>query len=41
MSEEKIGIIGLGYVGMPLASALAEHFDVVGFDIKAARAGKR
>ena len=37
MSAEKIGIIGLGYVGMPLASALAEHFDVVGFDIKAAR----
>ncbi|MFH0909784.1 MAG: nucleotide sugar dehydrogenase [bacterium] len=37
MNVEKIGIIGLGYVGMPLASALAEHFDVVGFDIKAAR----
>ena len=37
MSAEKIGIIGLGYVGMPLASALAEHFEVVGFDIKAAR----
>lgn len=32
-----VGIIGLGYVGLPLAVALAHHFDVVGFDVKAAR----
>ena len=29
----KIGVVGLGYVGLPLAVHLAEHFDVVGFDI--------
>ena len=29
----KIGIIGLGYVGLPLAIAFANHFNVVGFDI--------
>jgi UDP-N-acetyl-D-glucosamine/UDP-N-acetyl-D-galactosamine dehydrogenase len=32
-----IAIIGLGYVGLPLAVALARHFRVVGFDVKAAR----
>ncbi len=35
---EKIAIIGLGYVGLPLALALAEKFDdVLGFDINEAR----
>lgn len=29
----KIGIIGLGYVGLPLALEFAEHYSVVGFDI--------
>jgi len=33
----KIAIIGLGYVGLPLAVALARKHDVVGFDISAAR----
>lgn len=28
-----IAIIGLGYVGLPLAVELSKHFDVVGFDI--------
>jgi UDP-N-acetyl-D-glucosamine/UDP-N-acetyl-D-galactosamine dehydrogenase len=28
-----IAIIGLGYVGLPLAVALARHFPVIGFDI--------
>ena len=32
-----IAVIGLGYVGLPLAVALARHFKVVGFDVKAAR----
>jgi len=32
--QEVIGIVGLGYVGLPLALAFAEIFDVVGFDIK-------
>lgn len=29
----KIAIIGLGYVGLPLAHAFAEKYDVIGFDI--------
>ena len=38
MLNEKIAVIGLGYVGLPVAIALAEKFhDVVGFDIKASR----
>ena len=31
--EEKISLIGLGYVGMPIAIAFAEKVDVIGFDI--------
>lgn len=31
--ELKIAVVGLGYVGLPLAVHLAEHFDVTGFDI--------
>ena len=37
LSEVRIGIIGLGYVGMPLAVYLARHFPVVGFDIDVSR----
>src|SRR5437762_3943931 len=33
----KIAVIGLGYVGLPLAVAFAAEHDVVGFDIKPAR----
>lgn len=33
LNNTKIGVIGLGYVGMPLAVAFAEKFDVIGFDI--------
>ena len=33
MSEIKIGIIGLGYVGLPLARLFATKYAVVGFDI--------
>lgn len=29
---EKVGVVGLGYVGLPLAHALSRHFDVVGYD---------
>ena len=35
--QDKIGVVGLGYVGLPLAVHLARHFDVVGFDLKAER----
>jgi UDP-N-acetyl-D-glucosamine/UDP-N-acetyl-D-galactosamine dehydrogenase len=31
--QSKIAVIGLGYVGLPLAIALARHFPVIGFDI--------
>jgi UDP-N-acetyl-D-mannosaminuronate dehydrogenase len=31
--EEKIGIIGLGYVGLPLALAFSKMHKVVGYDI--------
>jgi UDP-N-acetyl-D-galactosamine dehydrogenase len=33
----KIGIIGLGYVGLPLARLFATQYDVVGFDINGSR----
>lgn len=36
-SEDKIAIIGLGYVGLPLAVEFAKQFLVVGFDINKQR----
>jgi len=33
----KIGVIGLGYVGLPLAVEFGRHFATVGFDINPAR----
>jgi UDP-N-acetyl-D-galactosamine dehydrogenase len=33
MHDNRIAVIGLGYVGLPLAHAFAEKYDVVGFDI--------
>ena len=33
----RIVVVGLGYVGLPLAVALARHFPVTGFDIDLAR----
>ena len=33
--KKKIAVVGLGYVGMPLAVAFAKHADVIGFDINA------
>ncbi|WP_457744446.1 nucleotide sugar dehydrogenase [Sulfurimonas sp.] len=35
--KKKISIIGLGYVGLPLAHAFSEKYEVVGFDINKAR----
>ena len=35
--QDKIAIIGLGYVGLPLAHAFAEKYEVVGFDINQSR----
>lgn len=36
-SSPTIAVIGLGYVGLPLAVALARHFPVLGFDIDKGR----
>jgi UDP-N-acetyl-D-glucosamine/UDP-N-acetyl-D-galactosamine dehydrogenase len=36
-SPPVIGVLGLGYVGLPLTLALAKHFAVLGFDINQAR----
>jgi UDP-N-acetyl-D-galactosamine dehydrogenase len=33
----RIAVIGLGYVGLPLAVAIARHFPTVGFDISESR----
>ncbi len=33
----RIGVIGLGYVGLPLAVSFAKKFDVIGFDINELR----
>ena len=43
--KEKIALVGLGYVGMPMAVAFAKKVKVIGFDlneekIKAYRSGK-
>jgi UDP-N-acetyl-D-galactosamine dehydrogenase len=32
MSDERVAVIGLGYVGLPLAVALAEHVATTGYD---------
>ncbi len=39
-ANEKIAVIGLGYVGLPLALALAKHYPVTGFDISKPRIGE-
>jgi len=36
-SSPHVSVVGLGYVGLPLAVALARHFPVVGYDISARR----
>ena len=33
INDSKIAIIGLGYVGLPLAVEFAKKFPVIGFDI--------
>ncbi|HAO22961.1 MAG: GDP-mannose dehydrogenase [Desulfobacteraceae bacterium IS3] len=35
--KDKIAVVGLGYVGLPLAVQLSKHFDVSGYDLKAER----
>ena len=33
MKNKTVCIVGLGYVGLPLAEAFSRHFKVIGFDI--------
>ena len=33
----RIGIIGLGYVGLPLGVHMARHFQVLGYDVDTRR----
>lgn len=40
MQKIKIGVIGLGYVGLPLARLFATKYPVVGFDINQTRVGE-
>ena len=37
LGKVKIGILGLGYVGLPLAVEFGKKFDVVGFDLNQSR----
>ena len=34
---EKLALVGLGYVGMPIAVEFAKHIKVIGFDINEKR----
>ncbi|MDR1918606.1 MAG: nucleotide sugar dehydrogenase, partial [Tannerellaceae bacterium] len=40
MQKIKIGVIGLGYVGLPLARLFATKYPVLGFDINQTRVGE-
>ena len=33
--EEKLSLVGLGYVGMPIAVAFARKIKVIGYDLNA------
>lgn len=35
--KEKLALVGLGYVGMPIAVEFAKHVPVIGFDINETR----
>lgn len=37
LEDTRIAVIGLGYVGLPLAVEFSKHFPTVGFDINASR----
>ena len=35
--KSKVAVVGLGYVGLPLAVHLSKHFEVIGYDLKSDR----
>ena len=39
MENYKIAVIGLGYVGLPLAIEFSKHFEVIGYDINDEKVG--
>ena len=40
MKNKTVCIVGLGYVGLPLAGAFSKHLKVIGFDIDEEKVGK-
>lgn len=40
LATVRVGVVGLGYVGLPLAVAFGRRYDTVGFDINALRVGE-
>ena len=37
LHNARVGVVGLGYVGLPLAVEFSKHYPTIGFDINAAR----
>lgn len=37
MKDKIVCIVGLGYVGLPLAKAFSKHLRVIGFDVDRAK----
>ena len=40
MEDKKVCIVGLGYVGLPLAGDFSKHLEVIGYDIDDKKIGK-
>jgi len=40
LEDARVAVIGLGYVGLPLAVEFGKRYDTLGFDIDAARVGR-
>ena len=34
MKHKTVSVVGLGYVGLPLANAFSKHLNVIGYDIE-------
>ncbi len=37
MKDKTVSVVGLGYVGLPLADAFSKHLKVIGFDVDRAK----
>lgn len=37
LKSARIGVIGLGYVGLPIADLFSQHFETIGYDINEKR----